>query len=297
MTHLWQAEAVIDEDQARILVREQFPEVAAESVELVGAGWDYTVHRVDGVWAFRFPRREVVLESMGRELAVLPTLARLLPVPVPEPVHLGRPTATFPWPFYGARWLDGREAALATDRAALARPLGRALRALHDTPLLPGLPVDVNARADMALRVPRTREELGALEAEGLWMAPPGVRELLERAERLPSVQPAAVCHGDLHFRQVLVDGPRLTGIVDWVDVCRSDPGIDLQLVFAFLTPESRPAFFDEYGPVGEASLTRARVLALNLSSYLARYGRAQGLEPVEREALDSLERVAADLV
>jgi aminoglycoside phosphotransferase (APT) family kinase protein len=103
------------------------------------------------------------------------------------------------------------------------------------------------------------------------------------------------VCHGDLHFRQVLVDGSRVTGIVDWVDVCRSDPGIYLQLALAYLPLEARPVFFDEYGPVGEESLLRARVLALNLSAVLARYGRAQGLERVEREAVASLDRAVAD--
>lgn len=290
---MWDADAVVDEAAARALIRAQFPGVAADDVELVSAGWDYTVHRVDDVWAFRFPRREVVVEPMRRELAALPRLAPLLPVPVPEPVHLGRPTAAFSWPFYGARWLEGREATLTGERAALARPLARFLRALHDADV-PDLPTDVNGRADMGRRVPRTRDELAAAEAEGLWTAPPAVETLLARAERLPPAEPATVCHGDLHVRQLLVDGPRLTGVVDWVDVCRSDPGIDLQLVFAFLPPEARPVFFDEYGPVGDDSLVRARVLALNLSAYLARWGRAQGLDAVEREAVDSLERAVA---
>lgn len=290
---MWDAEAVVDEAAARALIRAQFADVPADSVELVSAGWDYTVHRVDGVWAFRFPRRAVVVEPMRRELAALPRLAPLLPAPVPEPVHLGQPSETFPWPFYGARWLDGREATLAGDRGALARPLARFLRALHDADV-PDLPVDVNGRADMRLRVPRTREELAAVEAEGLWTAPAAVEELLAGAERLPPAEPSAVCHGDLHFRQLLVDGPRVAGVVDWVDVCRSDPGIDLQLVFAFLPPEARPVFFEEYGPVAEESLVRARVLALNLSAYLARWGREQRLEAVEREAVDSLGRTIA---
>jgi hypothetical protein len=33
-------------------------------------------------------------------------------------VHLGRPSDTFPWPFYGARWLDGHEASLADERGS-----------------------------------------------------------------------------------------------------------------------------------------------------------------------------------
>ena len=148
----------------------------------------------------------------------------------------------------------------------------------------------------MTLRVPQTREQLARAAAEGLWVAPASVDELLRRAERLPPAQPAAVCHGDLHFRQLLVSGGRLTGIVDWVDVCRSDPGIDLQIVFALLPPEARPAFFDDYGEVPEASLVRAQVLALFLSAVLARFGREQGLAEVEREAVASLRRAVAAL-
>jgi aminoglycoside phosphotransferase (APT) family kinase protein len=107
---------------------------------------------------------------------------------------------------------------------------------------------------------------------------------------------PAAVCHGDLHVRQVLVEQGRLTGVVDWVDVCRSDPGIDLAIAFSFLPPEGRPAFFAAYGAPDGASLIRARVLALNLSAILAAYGRAEGIEPVEREAVASLDRSVAGL-
>ena len=300
MAHQWQPERVVDEELAQELIAAQFAEVPARLVELVAAGWDYTVFRVDGEWAFRFPRREIVLEPMARELAALRVLAPLLPVPVPAPVYVGRPAEGFPWPFYGARWLPGVDAGVAelTDdaRTALAPPLARFLRALHQTAELSDLPVDVQARADMTFRGPRTREELAAVVAEGLWEPPASVFELLRHAESLPPAEPTVVCHGDLHFRQLLVDGPKLTGVVDWVDVCRSDPGIDLLLVYAFLPPAAREVFFGEYGTVGEGSLIRARVLAFFLSAVLARYGRAQGLRAVEWEAVASLERAASGL-
>jgi aminoglycoside phosphotransferase (APT) family kinase protein len=291
MAHQWTAEVIVDEALARELIREQFAPVGERTVELVAAGWDYTVHHVDGEWAFRFPRREIVLEPMQRELDVLARLAPTLPVSAP--LHRGRPSARFPWPFWGSRWLPGMEASAASEaeRHALAPQLGRVLRLLHATDV-PGLPVDVVRRADMSFRVPKTREELAAVAP--LWAAPPSAYALLDRAERLPPAAPSATCHGDLHFRQLLVERGRVTGIVDWVDVCRADPGIDLQLVYAFLPPDAREAFFAEYGEVADESHVRARVVALNLSAVLARYGRAQGLPHVEREALASLDRVLA---
>jgi aminoglycoside phosphotransferase (APT) family kinase protein len=292
VAHHWQAEVAVDEDLARSLVHDQFAPLAERSVELVAAGWDYTVHRIDGEWVFRFPRREIVLEPMRRELAVLEQLAPSLPVPAPR--YRGEPSELFRWPFCGARWLPGTEAGGATDeeRHELAPQLGRLLRRLHRTEV-PGLPIDVVRRADMSFRVPKTREELA--EAASLWTPPDEVFALLDRAERLPPAPPRATCHGDLHFRQLLVDGGRLTGVVDWVDVCRADPGIDLQIVYAFLPPVARGAFFAEYGNVAEQSLLRVRVVALNLSAVLARYGREQALPHVEREAIASLDRTVAD--
>jgi aminoglycoside phosphotransferase (APT) family kinase protein len=290
----WEAEAVVDERLARDLVREHFPALVADSVELVSSGWDYTIHRVDAEWAFRFPRRTVVLEPMQRELAVLPVLGERLPVPLPVPVHVAGPSAGFPWPFYGARWLDGAEIGGTENRSRLARALAGILRRLHAPDVLDSLaylPVDVVHRADMGVRVGRTRAELEAAAADGIWDPPPAVHDLLRRAERLPPFEPSAVCHGDLHFRQVLADDSGVTGIVDWVDVCRADPGIDLQLAFAFFGPEDRVEFFDEYGPVAESSLVRARVVALSLSASLARYGRATGARELEREAVASLDR------
>jgi len=289
----------VDEPLARELVRAQFPAVAADSVELVSEGWDYTIHCVDGVWAFRFPRRKMVLEPMRRELEVLPVLAERLAVPIPTPVHVGSPSDAYAWPFYGSPWLEGAEIGGIADRAPLARPLARALRRLHAPDLLAllhDLPVDVVRRADMEVRVERTRTELAAVAAEGLWTPAGEVDGLLHAAELLPPAEPTAVCHGDLHFRQILAEDDALTGIVDWVDVCRADPGIDLQVAFAFFAPAERAAFFEEYGPVAESSLVRARVVALSLSASLARYGRATGAAAVEAEAVASLERAVAGL-
>ena len=53
-------------------------------------------------------------------------LAARLSVGVPQPVFVGHPGNGFPWPFYGARYLDGVEA---TGRRVDPTALGVALRA------------------------------------------------------------------------------------------------------------------------------------------------------------------------
>jgi aminoglycoside phosphotransferase (APT) family kinase protein len=295
----WTAELVVDEALARRLLA-QFPELAIESVRPFAQGWDYTILVVNDRWAFRFPRREIVVAGTRRELAVLPELAPLLPVPVPVPVFVGEPSDEFRWPFFGSELLPGRELGEAElddpDRVEVGHWLARFLRRLHDAEVDYELPADANKRADMTVRVPKTREQLDDLEAAGLWRRSVDVDRMLDAAERLSPPDALAVVHGDLHFRQVLVgEDASATGVIDWVDVCRSDPAIDLSMLWSYLPPEGREVFLTQYGDVTDEQLLRARVLALSLSAALALYGHKEGFPTVEREALFGLDRTAAE--
>jgi aminoglycoside phosphotransferase (APT) family kinase protein len=89
-------------------------------------------------------------------------------------------------------------------------------------------------------------------------------------------------------------DNARATGVIDWVDVCRSDPAIDLSMLWSYLPRQGREAFLAEYGAVTDEQLMRARVIALSLSAALAHYGHTEGFRAVEREALSGLDRTAA---
>lgn len=295
----WAAELVVDEPLVRSLLT-QFPGLDPQSVRPFAEGWDYSIWAVDERWAFRFPRREIAVSGTRREIEVLPELAPLLPIPVPEPVFVGEPAEGFPWPFFGSALLPGRELADAdledAARVEVGRALARFLRVLHGAEVNYELPSDANRRADMKARVPKTREQLADLEAEGIWRRPGSVDRLLDEAERLPDSQVSTVVHGDVHFRQVLVDGNgRPTGVIDWVDVCRSDPAIDLSMLWSYFPVEGRDAFLHEYGPVSDDQLVRARVVAFSLSAALAHYGHSEGFLAIEREALAGLERTATE--
>jgi len=273
MSEVWSAEEHVDEERARRIIHGQFAEVAGGEVTLVSEGWDYAVFRVDGEWVFRFPRREVVVSGTEREIAVLPKLADRLPVAVPAPAFVGRPGADFPWPFYGSRYLDGVEA---TGQPVDPVALGAALRELHAAETLAALgaelPTDPLGRVDMDVRLPRL-VELG-VEAPALVAA----------AENLPPARHTAACHGDLHMRQLLVDGDALTGIIDWVDVCCSDPAVDLSAAWSTLDADRRQAFFEAYGDVEEKTRVRARVVAAFLCAMLADWARKERV-PVVRDA------------
>jgi aminoglycoside phosphotransferase (APT) family kinase protein len=283
------AEQHVGEERARRLIRAQFAPLPERSIVALSEGWDYAVYLVDEAWTFRFPRREVVVAGTEREIDVLARLQ--LPVTVPRPEYVGAPTDAFPWPFYGARYIPGEEAVGLDDevRTRLARPLGSFLRALHAYEL--DLPVDLQRRSDMTVRVPRARQALA--DIAHVWEPPPLIEDVLCEAQALPPAEPTALVHGDLHFRQLLVREGELSGVIDWVDVCRADPGQDFMPFWTLLPPAARSELLVEYGPISEESLLRGRVLALGLNAVLARYGRDEGLRAVEAEALAGLDRAA----
>jgi aminoglycoside phosphotransferase (APT) family kinase protein len=294
--HEWDAEVRVDEALARRLISEQFPELEPRELRLLGEGWDTMVWLVDKRWVFRFPRRTMVISGLELELRYLPELAGRLPLPIPRPTFLGRPSEAYGWPFYGAPFLPGRELADAEldDNAlvALGRPLGEFLRALHSLEPDTGLPVDPVQRADMTARVPRTRERFDQLEQAGLWSAPEAAHEIVEAAAELGPPEPTAIVHGDLHLRHLLVDDAgRASAVIDWVDLSRNDPGVDLVLYWSILPPEGRAEFRAAYGEPTDAQLIRGRILSLFLCGILALWGDHEGAPAVKREALAGLER------
>jgi aminoglycoside phosphotransferase (APT) family kinase protein len=285
----WDAEIVVDEELARRLIGSQFPELELRSLHHLAEGWDNTVWVANGELAFRFPRRAIAVPLIEREIELLPLLAPLLPLPIPVPTHVGHASDEFGWPFFGAQLVPGREVAEEdVEPVRFGAQLGAFLRALHDLELDFPLADDANQRADMTLRVPIAREqlsELGALSDE--------VESVLDAALDLETPEATVLAHGDLHLRHALVgrDGG-LSGVIDWGDVCRADPSVDMALYWN-LSEDGRESFLAGYGTVTDEQLLRARVLALFLSAMIATYARHQRTPRLERAALAGLRRAA----
>ena len=290
---VWAAEVDVDEQLVRRLLAPF--ELEGARLRKLGEGWDNSVWVVHERYAFRFPRRAVAIPGLEREIAVLPQLAPLVPLPLPCPVFVGEPTDEYPWPFFGAELIPGIEAGVAEldDEARLEVGLELAafLRALHAVRLETELPQDPTGREDMAKRVCLAREQLAELQRLGLWHATAELERLLKEAPGLPPPEPPVVAHGDLHFRHLLVEGRAASGVIDWGDLCRADPAIDLPLYWSFVPPGAREAFLDAYGPVNVTQLLRARVLSIQLCAALAHYGHSEGRPEILHAGLDGLDR------
>jgi aminoglycoside phosphotransferase (APT) family kinase protein len=288
----WRPDHPVNAALAARLVASQFPELSDCSPEPVGRGWDCDVWRF-GDFVFRFPRRRRAVELLSVEAEALPRLAASLPVRIPVPQFFGRPSADFPAPFLGYRYLTGSSAdALrlsVSQREALARPIARFLRRLHaigePAALALGIPDDT-FRGDLALRAQRTAAELPALEATRWASRRP---ELLDRVNHLPPPAPGPVVaiHGDLYARHLLLDqAGNLSAVIDWGDLSFGDRAIDLSIAYSFLPKASHAAFWSEYGPADEVTRARARHVALcRYGILLTAYAMDVGDEDLLREA------------
>ncbi|GAA4225692.1 aminoglycoside phosphotransferase family protein [Actinomadura meridiana] len=305
MTTEWIPEREVTAEQATHLIGARFHDLRGAPVRLLATGWDNTVFLVGEEWAFRFPRRQIAVPGVEREIATLPLLAPRLPLPIPEPRYIGEPSADFPWPFWGARLIPGHEFAAVRPpdehRTAIATETGAFLRTLHDPALARAvgftLPFDPMRRADTPSRAAKTSTRLATLARLGLWQPDPTVDAFLAMArDQPPPAGDPVVVHGDLHARHLLLapDG-RAAGVIDWGDVCLADPAVDLSLAYAAFTGAARKAFLTEYGPVPPARETAARTLALNLTATLAEYAAETARPSLLAESLTSLHRAVTD--
>jgi len=143
-------EVDLDDRIMRHLVDTRFPHWADRPLRrLDTTGTDNAIFRLGDDLGIRAPRLERAVQQIHRECRWIAPLAPHLPAVVHEPVAIGDPDPTYPFPFLVFRWIDG------TDRATRA-----AIAALADEP---GPPVDI----DRALAVWD-----GALAA-GEWNRPP----------------------------------------------------------------------------------------------------------------------------
>lgn len=301
MTQAWTPERVVAPELARSLIEEQFPDLRGSAVEPFGVGWDNTAYLVGGRLVFRFPRRSIAVELIEIEARVLPRIAPALPLEVPVPRWVGRPDRVYPWPFAGYEQLAGQVASDAglddAQRERAAPELGRFLAALHRIePEGLDLPGDTIGRADMEGRANRLLQRIDALASRGLVADPAPLRRLVEVSPMRPPPAVAALCHGDLYARHLLVDeAGRPCGVIDWGDVHAGHPAVDLNIAHGFLPPAARSAFLDAYGPVDDRSWAFARLRALWYCAILMLYGQEMGDAALVREARRSLGYVLAE--
>ncbi len=263
------AEVDIDGALVRALLAEQHPDLAGLALVEVASGWDNVMFRLGDELAVRLPRRALAAPLVEDEQRWLPVLAPRLPLPTPVPVRIGRPGYGYPWSWSICPWLPGSPAALTppNDPVAAALALGGFLSAMHqpapaDAPTNPYRGVPLTERAAAA----RQRiEQLGDL-VDG----PAVLAAWDELVGVAPWSGPAVWLHGDMHPMNILVDEGRVSGVIDFGDVCAGDPASDLSVAWMMLPPEARPSFrraaANASDPIDDDTWARSRASALAIA-------------------------------
>jgi aminoglycoside phosphotransferase (APT) family kinase protein len=236
----------ITADVAARLVAAQFPQWAALPVTPVTLdGYDNTTFRLGDELSIRLPSSDGSVAQVAKEHRWLPVLARQLPLPIPEPVAMGRPGDGFPRPWSVYRWIAGEPASegQVADPAAFASALAGFLAALHAIDASDGPPPGAHnffRGGPLATWDEHTRQLIGlaaddidAKAATGVWDA-----ALASTREQEP-----VWVHGDLTASNMLVAGGALHAVIDFGGVAVGDPAYDLVMQWEFFAGDSAAAF------------------------------------------------------
>ena len=238
---------VISTQQVRALIAGQFPQWAALDVRPVElSGWDNRSFRLGEDMLVRLPSAGRYVAQVEKEHRWLPVLASFLPLPIPEPLALGKPGEDYPfcWSVYG--WLEGEPLArhlghidlptIAVDVAAFSKVLhgidasDGPLAGEHNFHRGGSLAVyDGEARAAAA----RLDDEIDRALAMEIWQL-----ALSSRWQR-----PGVWVHGDIAEGNLLVKDGRLSAVIDFGSSGVGDPSSDLILAWNVLDTESRAVF------------------------------------------------------
>lgn len=229
-------------------IRAACPEIDPHRFVPIDEGWSSfvlearTIH-TDRVLIFRFPRRPEIAKSLEMEIALLPYLARALPVSVPQFEIIVRQESGQP-AFVGYPKIPGLplDAALADNPQAglaIAQQIGGILAVLHRTTLpwtvhrlLPRRTTLDWKRHYLDLYQVVRQKIYPLLDAPGQQAASALWEGFLRRRDHFRFEM--ALIHGDLGAEHILCDsaGVRVTGILDWEDACTGDPALDFVGLF-----------------------------------------------------------------
>lgn len=249
----------LTEEQYQAAINEKFPDWEVSSLEYMGEGWESVAYRVNGDYIFRFPKREYVGKCLKLEINLLPQLAPMLDVAVPNFEFISTTPGThFPYPFVGYKLLEGRSDEEWDEELFAAewwqKPVLDFIHTLHSFPLERARelgaefmnPVAKATGADVPepkswrhgltqFYVLMREKAFPELTASTKLRCSRHIEDFLKDDRNFEYEQ--VLLHGDLSEDHILLDeaNKRVVGIIDFGDVAIGDPAYD---VFRVMSPK-----------------------------------------------------------
>lgn len=257
--------STIDAALVRSLVADQFPQWAGLAVSAVArSGWDNRTFRLGRYLLVRMPSAADYAGQVAKEHRWLPQLAPLLPLVIPEPLVMGKPSLGYPWHWSVYRWIPGETAGRGTvaDMCELAASLAGFLLALQHIDATAGPAPGLHSfyrGAGLAVYDAQARRAMAVLQgnidsnaAIRIWEA--GLASAWK-------ARPVWV-HGDISAGNLLVLKGRLHAVIDFGQLAAGDPACDAAIAWTLFRGDSRRAFQHELA-LDAGTRARARAWAL----------------------------------
>lgn len=254
-------------DLACKLIAEQFPQYASLTiVDVEKQGHDNRTYRLGEQMLIRMPTAADYALKVPKEQELLPEVAKRLSVSIPAPIKMGKPSADYPYPFSIYKWLPGKSINLlrliAQDKEQLAYELANFLKDLQAITDIEGPDpgqhnwwrgdhvsiYDKGAREQIA----ELAEIIDARKALALWD---------QACETKWDKKPVWI-HGDFAIGNILMDGSRLSAVIDFGGAAVGDPACDLVIAWTYLSGKAREIFISKMD-MDEDTWLRARAWAL----------------------------------
>lgn len=264
---LCQEESFINLELVRQLIQEQFPEYVHLPITSVEKqGHDNRTYRLGEEMLIRLPTEECYALKVPKEQDLLPKLAKHLTISIPMSIKMGISTKDYPYPFSIYKWLNGISLNLVIlsekEQEQLAVDISLFLKSLQGIKDIDGPPPGQHnwwRGAHISVYDKGAREQISILEniidsdkALCLW----------EKACNTHWKNQPVWVHGDMAVGNLLIEGGKLSGVIDFGGLALGDPACDLVIAWTYFKNKSRDIFMREM-PFDEGTWLRARTWAL----------------------------------
>lgn len=240
--------SIINESLVANLISEQFPQWRDLPIKSVThQGWDNKTFRLGDHMLVRIPSSEEYVRQVQKEHKWLLLLAPYLPLPIPAPIVIGKPSKVYPWNWSIYKWLDGDSAnTVELDDTCLeniALQLAHFLKELHKfdaagapTPGLHnwwrGAHTSVY-NTETRVLINKLKSLIDVDKANSLW----------EKAISSKWNKDPVWVHGDIASGNILLKDNKLSAVIDFGCMGIGDPACDLTIAWTFFKNKSRKAF------------------------------------------------------